>query len=76
MRHVSQTPTSSDTRQRRIDLLVFVLVPLLVAMGLLAYQAYQDRLDVEAIVGVVVFLIIAAVVGPIGYRLSRKQRGA
>lgn len=76
MRHVSQTPTSSDTRQRRIDLLIFVLVPLLVAMGLLAYQAYQDRLDVEAIVGVVVFLIIAAVVGPIGYRLSRKQRGA
>lgn len=76
MRHVSQTPTSSDTRQRRIDLLVFVLVPLLVAMGPLAYQAYQDRLDVEAIVGVVVFLIIAAVVGPIGYRLSRKQRGA
>ena len=76
MRRVSQTPTSSDARQRRMDLLIFVLVPLLVAMGLLAYQAYQDQLDVEAVVGVVVFLIIAAVVGTIEYRRSRRQRGA
>lgn len=76
MRHVSQTPTSSDARQRRMDLLNFVLVPLLVAMGLLAYQGYRDQLDVEAVVGVVVFLIIAAMVGTIEYRRSRKQRGA
>ncbi len=76
MRRVSQTPTSSDARQRRMDLLNFVLVPLLVAMGLLAYQAYRDQLDVEAVVGVVVFLIIAAMVGTIEYRRSRKQRGA
>ena len=75
MRRVSQTPTSSDARQRRMDLLNFVLVPLLVAMGLLAYRSYQDQLDVEAVVGVVVFLIIAAVVGTIEYRRSRKQRG-
>ena len=54
-----------------MDLLIFVLVPLLVAIGLLAYQAYQDQLDGEAVVGVVVFLIIAAVVGTIEYRRSR-----
>ena len=76
MRRVSQTPTSSDARQRRMDLLNFVLVPLLVAMGLLAYQGYRDQLDVEAVVDVVVFLIIAAVVGTIEYRRSRKQRRA
>jgi hypothetical protein len=56
--------------------LLFVLVPLLVAMGLLAYQSYHDQLDGEAIAGVVVFLVVAAVVGPIGYRLSRRHRGA
>ena len=76
MRHVSQPPTSSDAGQRRMDLLICVLVPLLVAMGLLAFQAYQDQLDGEAVVGVVVFLIIAAVVGTIEYRRSRRQRGA
>lgn len=76
MRRVIQTPASSDARQRRMDLLILVLVPLLVALGLLAYQAYHDRLDGEAVVGVVVFLIIAAVVDTIAYRRSRKQREA
>lgn len=52
----------------------FVLVPLLVAVGVLAYAAYQDALDVEQIVGVVVFLVIAVPVGIFGYRLSQKQR--
>ena len=76
MRSVSQTPTSPDARRRRKDGLLFVLVPLLVAMGLLAYQSYQGPLDGEAVAGVVVFLVVAAVVGPIGYRLSRRHRGA
>jgi hypothetical protein len=53
--------------------LQFVLVPLLVAVGVLAYAAYQDALDVEHIVGVVVFLVIAVPVGIFGYRLSQKQ---
>lgn len=53
--------------------LQFVLVPLLVAVGLLAYAAHQAALDVEHIVGVVVFLVIAVPVGIFGYRLSQKQ---
>ena len=59
-----------------MDLLTFVLVPLLVAVGVLAYQASRGQLNGEALVGVVVFLIIAAVVEPIAYRRSRRQRGA
>lgn len=59
-----------------MDRLVFFLVPLLVALGLLAFRAEQGELDVEAVIGVVVFLVIAAVVGTIGFRLSRRQRGA
>jgi hypothetical protein len=50
------------------------LVPLLVAVGLLAYQAYQGRLDVEGVIGVGVFLIVAAVVGTIVHRLSRRRQ--
>ena len=76
MRRVSQTPTSPDVRRRRKDGLLFVLVPLLVAMGLLAYQSYKGPLDGEAVAGVVVFLVVASVVGPIGYRLSGGHRGA
>lgn len=53
--------------------LKFVLVPLLVAVGVLAYAAYQDALDVEHIVGVGVFLVIAVPVGIFGYRLTQKQ---
>jgi hypothetical protein len=54
--------------------LQFVLVPPLVAVGLLAYAAYQDSLDVEQIVGVGVLLVIAVPVGILGYRLSQKER--
>ena len=53
--------------------LPFLLVPLLVAAGGLAYLAYQDALDVERIVGVVVFLVISVPVGIFGYRLGQKQ---
>ena len=54
--------------------LQFVLVPLLAAVGPLAYAASQDALDVEQIVGVAVFLVIAVPVGIVGYRLSQKER--
>jgi hypothetical protein len=56
--------------------LLLFLVPLLVAVGLLAYEAYQGQLDVEAVIGAGVFLIVAAVVGIIVHRLSRKHGGA
>jgi hypothetical protein len=56
--------------------LLLFLVPLLVAVGLLAYEAYQGQLNVEAVIGAGVFLIVAAVVGTIVHRLSRKHRGA
>ena len=51
-----------------------VLVPLLVAVGLLAYVVNQDVLNVEQIVGVGVFLVIAVPVGILGYRLSQNER--
>jgi predicted Na+-dependent transporter len=54
--------------------LQFVLVPLLVAVGLLAYAAFQDALTVEQIVAVGVFLVIAVPVGILGYRLSQRER--
>lgn len=54
--------------------LQFVLVPLLVAVGLLAYAAFQDALNVEQIVAVGVFLVIAVPVGILGYRLSQRER--
>ncbi len=59
-----------------MDRLLNVLVPLLVAVGLLAYEAYHGQLDEEAVIGVGVFLVVAVVVGTIVHRLSRKQRGA
>lgn len=59
-----------------MDRLLNFLVPLLAAVGLLAYEAYQGQLDVEAVIGVGVFLIVAAVVGTIVRRLGRKHRGA
>ena len=40
---------------------------------MLAYAAYQDALDVERIVAVVVFLVIAVPVGIFGHRLTQKQ---
>lgn len=52
----------------------FMLAPLLVSVGLLSYGAYQDTLDVETVVGVVVFLIIAVPISLFGYRLTLKQR--
>lgn len=54
----------------------FMVVPLLVAAGVLAYESYKGRLDGEVVVGMAVFLILAAVIGPILYRLDQKQRGA
>ncbi len=54
--------------------LQFVLVPILVAVGLLAYFAYQGALDMEQIVSLVVFLVIAVPVGIFGYRLSQRLR--
>jgi hypothetical protein len=59
-----------------VNRLLFVLVPVLVAVGMLAYFAYQDALEVDQIVGVVVFLVIAVPVGIFGYRLGHNQRGA
>lgn len=53
--------------------LQFVVAPLLVAVGMLAYAAYLDALDVEHIAGVVVFLVIAVPVGIFGHRLTQKQ---
>ena len=53
---------------------LFVLVPLVVAVGLLAYAAYQDAVDGETIAGVVVFLVVAVPVGLLGHRLSQEQR--
>jgi hypothetical protein len=50
-------------------------VPLLVAGGLLAHQSSRGQLDGEAAVGIGVFLVVAAVAGAVGHRLSRK-RGA
>ena len=55
--------------------LLFFVAPLLVTLGVLAYEAYQGSLDAEEVVGVVVFLIVAALVGIFGYRLSQKQSG-
>lgn len=59
-----------------MDRLLNYLVPLLVAVGLLAYEAYRGQLDAETVVGVGVFLIVAAVVATIVRRLSREDRGA
>lgn len=55
---------------------LFVLVPLVVALGLLSYAAYQDGLDGETVAGVIVFLVVATPVGILGHRLSQGQRGA
>ena len=55
-----------------MERLLSFLVPALVAIGLLAYKAYQGQLDVEAVMGVGVFLVIAVPVGIFGYRLSQK----
>lgn len=61
-------------RLQFMQFMQFVLVPVLVAVGLLAFYAYQGALDVEHIVAVVVFLVIAVPVGIFGYRLSQKLR--
>lgn len=59
---------------RNVNRLQFFLVPLLVAVGLVACLGYQDAVDGEQLTGVVVFLIIAVPVGILGYRLSLRQR--
>jgi hypothetical protein len=46
-----------------MDRLKFVLTPVVIAVGLLAYSAYRDALDVEHIVAVVVFIAIAVPIG-------------
>jgi L-asparagine transporter-like permease len=46
----------------------------LIAVGLLAYSAYRDALDVEHIVAVVVFLAIASSVNSFVYRRSQRLR--
>ena len=56
-----------------MERLLGFLVPALVATGLLGYMAYQGQLDVEAVIGVGLFLVIAVPVGIFGYRLSQKQ---
>lgn len=61
------------TDTARMERLLNFLVPALVAIGLLAFKAYQGQLDVEAVIGVGVFLVIAVPVGIFGYRLSQKQ---
>ena len=53
--------------------LQFVLFPLLVALGMLAYFAYVDALDVEKIVAVVVFVAISVPVGIFGHRFRQTR---
>ena len=55
-----------------MDRLKFALTPVLVAVGLLAYSAYRDALDVEHIVAVVVFLAISAPINIFAYRRSQR----
>jgi hypothetical protein len=52
--------------------LQFVVVYALVTVSFLAYSAYQDALDVEHIVAVVVFLVIAVPVGIFWYRRGQR----
>lgn len=73
MREVLANVCPSGQILGAMNRLQFVLVPLLAAVGVLAYAAQQDAIDVEHIVGVVVFLVIAVPVGIFGYRLSQEQ---
>jgi L-asparagine transporter-like permease len=57
-----------------MDRLTFMLSHVLIAVGLLAYSAYRDALDVEHIVAVVVFLAIASSVNSFVYRRSQRLR--
>jgi hypothetical protein len=54
--------------------LQFVLVPVLIAVGMLAYFAYQDALDVEQIVAVGFFLVLWVPLNIFAYRRSQRLR--
>jgi hypothetical protein len=54
--------------------LQFVLVPVLIAVGMLAYFAYQDALDVEQIVAVGFFLVLSVPLNIFAYRRSQRLR--
>lgn len=64
----------SASRMGRVFL--FCVVLLVVAMGGLAYEAHRGQLDAWALGGVTGWLILAAVIGAIGYRVTRKQGDA
>ena len=74
MGHGFETCPSADTAG--MNRWLFVLVPLMVAPGLLFYAAYQDALDAETVAGVIVFLVVAVPVGNLGHRLGQRRRGA
>jgi hypothetical protein len=54
--------------------LQFVLVPVLIAVGMLAYFAYQDALNVEQIVAVGFFLVLSVPLNIFAYRRSQRLR--
>jgi hypothetical protein len=56
-----------------VNRLSLVLVPLVVAVGLLAYEASRGRLDGELLAGLGLFLVIAAVIGTVVHRLGRDR---